>query len=827
MPMPFTPSPNDGAIELLRSIFGKVIDGLVGGNPNQASSATANMLGEAFRFMNSGVLFFGTIILLWVTIFGITNTANDGEALGKKWSTFYTPLRTLVSAATLIPTASGYAGIQIILLLIVTYSIGFASNLWSSVVNYSVGQDVVEQAIKSVSDDPNFEALATDALRMQVCAAGVNKALAATIEGTPVKLVFQQVVSQPDNSLTYNPIGDKAFLSTTTSYRTRLMYKDPAWATSENICGQIALGSTFYPPATTSNSTADVTRSLQNAIGQIRHKMVVGLFSANSPISGIAANIVNASATNDGTIDTQQVSNTIAQVKRDMMNDIILEVSKQVKNENSDVAKKLSEKGWIYAGSLYMELGRMKDAIRNATSTSSNYVAGTNNFDNILTGDVARAANGILSNYTTVAAEVAKKTLAKQTAQATSAPKLPIIQTNFSASDFSDGGNGAKTMVTQWTNGLSTSLLNGTVHYLSAPNEDPVMRVKNVGDWLSTSAMTIMVTEAAMAASLDGLKDGAAAAANQPVAGAPFAVATGYISGVASLLGRIWGYLSTAISTLMYAGYYLGIWVPMIPFFVFGLGVVGWLVFIGEMLAAGVLWMAAHTTPARDDSFIGSQAQGYLLVMSGFFRPALMVLGLIFSIAILHPAVQYINEGFILTVRSNQADSVTGIFSLAGYSVAYCFLISSLFMMVFSLPQSFPDRILKWIGAGIGDMGEQNTMQRLESGASSQARTAAVGGAAMYAANAAEKAAEKEKKRNSGSDEAAQAMRDAPEGIASQSAAFDGQSAGSDRRSGGRGSAQGDAGTQNQGGGVDTRSGPEGIGSQRPTPPSIDDDLEG
>lgn len=46
-------------------------------------------------------------------------------------------------------------------------------------------------------------------------------------------------------------------------------------------------------------------------------------------------------------------------------------------------------------------------------------------------------------------------------------------------------------------------------------------------------------------------------------------------------------------------------------------------------------------------------------------------------------------------------------------------------MLVFSLPQTLPDRILRWIGAGISDMGEQSTMGRIESGASGHARMAA------------------------------------------------------------------------------------------------------
>jgi len=150
-------------------------------------------------------------------------------------------------------------------------------------------------------------------------------------------------------------------------------------------------------------------------------------------------------------------------------------------------------------------------------------------------------------------------------------------------------------------------------------------------------------------------------------------------------------------------------------------------------MAAGMLWAAAHTTPAREDSFIGSQTQGYMLVMSGFFRPALMVLGLVASNALLYPCTAYLNESFVTNFRSLQADSVTGLFSLACYLVIYSIVVFVMYMLIFGLPQTLPDNILRWIGAGVGDLGEKGMGSRLEGTASQQARQAAVWAASVGA----------------------------------------------------------------------------------------------
>lgn len=772
MPGPFSPAPNDGAIQLLRAVFGSAIDSIVGTRIAGAAIAPT-MLGEAFRFFNSGVLFFGTILLVWVTLMGVANTANDGEAFGRKWSTLYTPLRTLVSASTMIPTGSGYAGIQIIILTIVCSSIGFASNLWTAVVKYAVGDDVTVQSISSVTNDPRFESVAIGALKMQVCANAVTQSVNAMGLGQPVKLTLHVERDAPSTSTSLWPGSSKPFLGKTLTYRTRMFFQDPNWPSSADICGRITFADTFDSPATTSVAASDVARSMQQAIVVVRQKHIENLFRSGLPVALAADQIAAAADSRQPTTLGPMVRDALDNARSGLANDVIGEISKQVKAQNSDVLERLSEKGWIYAGSLYLELARIKDAVRNATTMHAEYVEGAGGLKGVLTGDFERAASSIFDTHMVILSASLKKAQALPIADRLATPRLPALATNIGESDFADGGNGIKTMITSWSNGLSMSLLSGLVHHMSDPTTNPVFKVKNVGDWLSSGAMAAMASQAALGASLEGLKDGAAAQSNQQVLGIPMGILAGYASAAGALLGKVWEYLSPAMTAILYAGHYLGSWVPLIPFFVFSLGVVGWVIFVGEMLVASMLWMAAHITPSTDGSFIGSQTQGYLLIASGFFRPALMVLGLIFSLVVLGPLVEYINSGFILAVRATQADAVTGLFSLASFTLCYCFLISSAFMLVFSLPQTFPDRILRWVGAGIGDMGEQQTMGRLENGASSQARAAAVAGTAHFASKAAsnldrahndEGGAEKEL--------AASLSASTPEGISGQSTAL-------------------------------------------------------
>lgn len=81
MTAPFIPPADDSSVQMLRAVFGKIIDGLTGLPSAVVESPQATMLAAAFEYFNSGILFFGSILLTWITLTGTTHTANDGEAL--------------------------------------------------------------------------------------------------------------------------------------------------------------------------------------------------------------------------------------------------------------------------------------------------------------------------------------------------------------------------------------------------------------------------------------------------------------------------------------------------------------------------------------------------------------------------------------------------------------------------------------------------------------------------------------------------------------------------------------------------------------------------
>jgi conjugal transfer/type IV secretion protein DotA/TraY len=741
---PFTPDSGDAAIEMLREIFGTAITHIVGGSTAEAENATANMLGAAFGFFNGGVLFFGSIILAWVTVFGLTNTANDGQVLGKKWSTFYTPLRTFTASAFLIPSTSGYSMIQLAILLIVTWSVGFASNMWGKVVDYVVDTTTIEQVMRSVVDDKQFDRIALNALQMQVCAYGVTRGINETMGQGTVNLQLHARHQRINTG------------STTATYKTFLDFRDPNWHGSEEICGTMVLTTTFTKPDTNRASVNQATSTLQDeianvqgSIGNIRYKAAMDVFAKMAPQ---VAELVRVADSTGEKFSASRVQAVIDEAREAMLKDVRDEVSKRVGSANSGIKAKLKQGGWVMAGSLHRELLAIKDGIQKAMTTRHQYLPGTYTVDHILGGggEVSSAVQLVMTRYTSLAGFVLLKLDQGAEVQTRKPTDMPRLRTGLGPEDFADGGTTVKSQVEAWFNGLANWAMSGMVFYLGEDGTDPVMQVKNIGDWMATFGEAVLLTKAALTATVDGLLEGSKAAANQSVLGTNLAglmsVGPGVLKFILTMIQELWSVVQPGVLAILYGGYFLGMWIPMIPYYVFALGVIGWLVQVVEALAAGSLWMVMHLTPEGDDSFIGSQKQGYLLLVSLFARPPLMVLGLVASMAILIPAVRFVNASFMTAFRIIQADSVTGLLSLGGFMLIYSVIILGVFLLIFSLPQTLPDRILRWIGAGIADLGEQNTMSRIESGASGQAKAAAVAGAAGMARRAQDRAQDRKEK---------------------------------------------------------------------------------
>jgi defect in organelle trafficking protein DotA len=175
--MSFSPPATDLSLIYLSNIFG-VVDGVLSGSGSQ-------LFGRMMGVFNAAVLGLGSMVIMYTLIVGTLNTAQEGEFLGRHWSSIWIPIRCTTGLSLLIPKASGYSMIQIVIMWIVVQGVGAADRIWNSALDYlNQGGKIVQAQMSSkeafssdsTSGNPIYVG-ATKILTGQVCMYALQKYL--------------------------------------------------------------------------------------------------------------------------------------------------------------------------------------------------------------------------------------------------------------------------------------------------------------------------------------------------------------------------------------------------------------------------------------------------------------------------------------------------------------------------------------------------------------------------------------------------------------------------------------------------------------------------
>ena len=123
----FTPHATDVSVALLGKIFG-VVGSVLTGN--------SIILGKLFGVFNTAVLSLGGIISMYILFVSTLNTCHEGEFMGRKWNSIYIPLRAVGGIALMLPQATGYSVIQVMVMWVVLQGVGAADRIWDATLDH-------------------------------------------------------------------------------------------------------------------------------------------------------------------------------------------------------------------------------------------------------------------------------------------------------------------------------------------------------------------------------------------------------------------------------------------------------------------------------------------------------------------------------------------------------------------------------------------------------------------------------------------------------------------------------------------------------------------
>ncbi len=127
------PANTDLASAYIDAIFGT-------GTGSSAPSAITKSLGAMLQFYSSTVLIFAGIIVLWIVISAVAETARTGVPFGKNFNHVWAPIRLIVALGLLVPLSStGLNSGQWMILSLAKWGSAQATQVWSTFADSMVG----------------------------------------------------------------------------------------------------------------------------------------------------------------------------------------------------------------------------------------------------------------------------------------------------------------------------------------------------------------------------------------------------------------------------------------------------------------------------------------------------------------------------------------------------------------------------------------------------------------------------------------------------------------------------------------------------------------
>jgi len=664
----FTPSSGDLSIGFLSSFFG-VVDGILHGGGSQ-------ILGAMFGVFNAVILIFGAIMLAYVLIMGTINTANEGEMLGRKWSSVWVPIRLVISIVLLIPKASGYSLIQVLVMWVVVQGVGVADKVWDRVIDY-IQQGGVIIAPESPKAVEGFSDIGYELYQAQICMFAVQDALNERLKKRigklqpPVNFAPSLVINESNNNYTLAIPG-----------------KVSGYEDYEGACGKVSW--------------------LKDSQTNVNHYNAVALWQMLMDTQG-AANII---ASNKKEILSRQFDIIQNVTSLPMINaardyNAIYSTFVNKSNETQDYYNDAKRKGWLTAGAYFTNFIQVSNTSGKQTFQKPKFVESIcsgNNNDN----DIIKEAKSYVcqsppvSLYLTWTLGEVSKFIAEHAGPNVKDKISPAGEKAIQGIQVALTGLRIIMPALSTINDFITVVINllkatDALNILSnRTNHHPITGIITLGDILVTLGNTLVRVSAST--SFTAALAGVVPAVN-PIGFAVVSVAamlTGLINGLGAIL---------YINGVMMA-YYL----PVIPAIIFAFGVLGWLLGVFESILAAPIVALGIASPSANSELFGKAEPAVMLLLNIFLRPTLMLFGFIGGIILSAVGFWIFSTVFNLSsiifgFLSHYQINIDWIMKLMVFLCAifsiYCGCVVFIFQKSFSLIHVLPDKIMRWLSGGM------------------------------------------------------------------------------------------------------------------------------
>lgn len=759
---------NDAAITILSKMYGNgfiqgfLTEGVVASQVQPGASDLAPVLlgGLASVAMTLAMVMFFCLLFT-----SLINSAQDGEAFGKGSSKVIIVVRFLASMAMLLPTASGYCMIQVVLMFLVLWSNGETNKLYNNVVQSGIISNTVNfnSAGKTSADVYGLRGHAMAHFRQLVCV----KTLNAVYYGDNGLAAGPELVTHHvgglivDTSEIYLPthgvgkvgaveIKPKSGVSGTQVLQINLVDNGRKITNrpDEPICGSITytlkdpqklvdelLGSSGKNAAgrkilgySEAQQTA-VVRAIAKIQDAVQTSKVDHIDSTFNDMTRWAKDNIKSFDPTSTTLkedlagvdwlDLEGVVELKVENSQRAYRDLLNSNRGDVANAMNLVVQSLTSKGWTYAAGIRQRIIAIQADIQKVFEEES-VVLQPPSLNIRVNDDRYAAVRHFIESFPS------RFNLVYAAKQETSSEPTPAqIKEMVPGTLDEDAPIGASAqnietgminLVSNFQRDFIYTLMRGEFttrnSMIEANNSGPIVGLDDNVDVLSNiqrSGELLLIFNNRLILTEVGLR-GALLFSSVATAALPLGNERAKVV-IDALIYWLEKVIMIPLGLLMKFAYILGVYmsviIPSMPYFFFMTAVVAWYVHILQAMAGLPFWAVMHMVPER--SFVGSQSQGYVTLVCLFMRPLLTLVGLFFGFLMANPILYFITDSFFAMqgsmIGSSSSTSfmmvVTELVTFQIWLTIYCTLVLQICYMIFGLAGTLPDSVLKWIGSGL------------------------------------------------------------------------------------------------------------------------------
>lgn len=144
------------------------------------------------------------------------------------------------------------------------------------------------------------------------------------------------------------------------------------------------------------------------------------------------------------------------------------------------------------------------------------------------------------------------------------------------------------------------------------------------------------------------------------------------------------------------------------------IGLVSMVILLLASLAAAPFVAISQAIPSAEHGMFGPARSSYLLLMTIFIRPPMMVIGFAMAVVLMTGAGQMVSYAFTTFYAGAEAGHISGVVS----GISMVVLVGGLMLVVahimFSLPNRLTEAVTRYIGQGQPSLGDETEDSRIK-----------------------------------------------------------------------------------------------------------------